>query len=281
MKYQLPHGAVGALSLALLAACAQQPAPGAAVQPQSVSGTITTLSADRTTVGIEGQTYSLAPATPAPASVRPMSVAPAVTVNGKVATAAALSVGQQVAGTLEAGSLSAVNVDLELKGYVQSVDALAGTLVVAGQTVLVDASSRIELDTDNDTDEDTASTLDQVPVGAFVEVTGSRGTDGVVLATKLEEKDAEELAEDGLDDSTELEGAASLLDATAMTFELEGVSVDYSAAKLEGVIADGAKVEVEGEFDAVANLLRATEVEVKDDADTADQPDTGGDSTAS
>ena len=62
----------------------------------------------------------------------------------------------------------------------------------------------------------------------------------------------------------ELEGQATGLNATTKRFNLLGYVVDYSAATLQGTLAEGARVEVEGTFDATdANLLRANKVEVK------------------
>ena len=86
--------------------------------------------------------------------------------------------------------------------------------------------------------------------GARVEVKGSLdGSTHTLFATKVEFKGRyggkrEDYAK------IELYGPVANLNEAAKTFELLGYIVDYSAARVEGVLAEGAYVEVEGTPDA-------------------------------
>ncbi|MDP1831897.1 MAG: hypothetical protein Q8K67_07545 [Geothrix sp.] len=73
--------------------------------------------------------------------------------------------------------------------------------------------------------------------------------------------------ETGLEDlpgsELEVSGTISGLDPVAKTFMLMSYKVDFSAAKVEGTLADGARVEVEGILGTgMAPILMAKEVEV-------------------
>jgi hypothetical protein len=70
--------------------------------------------------------------------------------------------------------------------------------------------------------------------------------------------------ESGAGEETEVSGALSGLDATAKSFSLLAFKVDYSGASLEGPLAEGATVEVEGAMSTTdPALLMATKVEVR------------------
>ena len=62
----------------------------------------------------------------------------------------------------------------------------------------------------------------------------------------------------------EIEGPVTDLDSTARTFTALGYRVSYGSARVRGTLIDGARVEVEGRFDAAdPNLVVARQVEVK------------------
>ncbi|MDO9452421.1 MAG: DUF5666 domain-containing protein [Stagnimonas sp.] len=132
----------------------------------------------------------------------------------------------------------------ELRGTLASLDVTAKTFLVGTQKV----------------DYTGATLKGTLANGVRVEVEGPlNGTTIAARKVEVENKASGERSGEG-----ELEGQATGLDATAKRFNLLGYVVDYSAATLQGTLAEGARVEVEGTFDATdANLLRASKVEVK------------------
>lgn len=132
----------------------------------------------------------------------------------------------------------------ELRGTLASLDSTAKTFLVGTQKV----------------DYTSATLKGTLANGVRVEVEGPlNGTTIAARKVEVENKSSGERNGGG-----ELEGQASGLDATAKRFKLLGYVVDYSAATVKGTMAENARVEVEGTFDATdANLLRASKVEVK------------------
>ncbi len=132
----------------------------------------------------------------------------------------------------------------ELRGVVSSLDATAKTFLLG--TRLVSYGS--------------ATVVGTLAEGARVEVEGSlSGT--TFTATRVRVEDGMEHGEEG---ELEVSGALSNLDATAKTFTLQTFKVDYSAAMVEGTLAEGAMVEAEGALSATdPTVLVATKVEVR------------------
>lgn len=132
----------------------------------------------------------------------------------------------------------------ELRGRVSALDVIAKTFSLGTQVVAYGSAT-------------VAGTLAE---GVRVEVEGSlSGTTFNAARVRVEEAM-------GHDESGELEasGALSNLDATAKTFALQAFQVDYNHATLEGTLAEGAMVEVEGALSATdPNVLVATKVEVR------------------
>ena len=103
-----------------------------------------------------------------------------------------------------------------------------------------------------------------IVLGARVEVKGS-AVGGVVIATRVSTQDANKREVEGF----ELHGALSELDATAKTFLLRGVRVDFSGTVefRKGSAADlanGRKVEVKGARSATGTTLVATRIGFED-----------------
>ena len=122
-------------------------------------------------------------------------------------------------------------------------------IAVLGQVVLTNSVTRFD-----------GTSIDLLSAGGVIEVSGSARADGALVATFVELKGA--LA------SYKVVGDVQNLDSGAMTFELGGLVVDYSAATLSefgGVpIAAGQNVEVTiaaSDFTPPANAL-ASEVEL-------------------
>lgn len=139
-----------------------------------------------------------------------------------------------------------ISYDADIRGPVASVDAVAGTMVILGQTISVDAMtvfSGVDLDT--------------ITVGQYLEVSGLRDGNGKVLASYI-----------SLEDSTDIElrGTVADLDSGLMTFTIGGMTVDYSSVATldleDSALSNGMLVEVEGSLDT--NILIASKVEQED-----------------
>ncbi len=104
----------------------------------------------------------------------------------------------------------------------------------------------------------TATVQGTLADGAWVEVRGTAsGTAFTATAVTVETPDAG-------DSEMELSGPISGLDTAAKTFLLMSYKVDYSTATVEGTLADGAQVEVEGTSGPAGSLtLTAREVKVQ------------------
>ncbi len=173
-------------------------------------------------------------------------------------TQADLKVGHivSVSGTINddgsTGTADSVEFDDTVKGPVQSIDLVAGQLVVLGQTV------RTGPDTSFD-DSFTPATLEGVSVGQIVEVSGQFDADGNIVATRIEPKPA--------GTQFEVHGTVSSLDTTIMNFNLNTLVVDYSSAMLDdfagGPISDGDFVEAKGTTLGPNGELVATNVELE------------------
>ena len=190
-----------------------------------------------------------------------------VHIDGAQSIETSLGIGDVVVlqGTVNAdgvtGTATAVSCADELEGYVLDLSGLnagVGTINVMGQTVT------INIDTVFDSDSLLASISD-LNVNDIVEVSGFADGKGNILATRIETKNA---AED-----IELKGLVSNLDATAMTFTIGSLTIDYSAAaELPSNLDNNLYVEVKTETALSGNLndgfvLSASKVEIEDDGD--------------
>jgi Domain of unknown function (DUF5666) len=250
--------------LPALAACGQSNLPSSSL----VSGTITALTADRSSITVAGQTFKLL-------SVGTLSAQSAgakkVRVNGKDSNPKALSVGQKVKVSVTAGEATDIDVDLELRGAVVSIDTAAGTLVVAGKTITVSAATRFDVNGNDDSAAAGSGSLASIKVGDYIEVTGTTdAVSGNIAATKLEVKSAQELAEDGEDDHTEFKGTVSGFVAGTTSFKLKTVTVNCTGTcVLPAGFKNGDFIEVDGMF-AADGSLSASRVKLEDSDDDDD-----------
>lgn len=139
-----------------------------------------------------------------------------------------------------------------VKGPVDSVDLVANSLVVLGQPVLVSSSTSFD-------DGFSPASLEGVTPGQIVEVSGQIDANDNIVATRIEPKPA--------GTTFEVYGTVAANDASALTFTIRGLVVDYSGATLDdfpsGQVADGDFVEVKGNSLGVSGELIATQVEFK------------------
>lgn len=179
------------------------------------------------------------------------------TIDDRSGTQDDLAVGDVVLvkGTLDSGGTTGVAAtvvfDDNVEGPIGSIDQTAGTLVVLGQTVRVDADTSFD-------DSIPSRALTGLRDGNIVEVSGFVQSDGSVRATRIELKPA--------GGELELTGVVSSHNEVARTFNVNAQLVDYSgAAQLQnfpsGSIANGQLVEIKGTV--VGGALRATRVEYR------------------
>ncbi len=244
-----------ALALSLSACNTTPIANGSA---QLVSGPITALSASSLTVS--GKTFSLNGAAAKSRSKAPTNVS----INGDAAKPAALSVGQHVTVKADGTDATDVDIDLELKGTITTVDPVGGTIDIAGQIVIVSSLTRIDLGNDDDAAPSTTHTISDLKAGDFVEVTGTTDpVTGNITASKIEVKTDKEIGEDGDHKDNHIKGAVSGLVAGATSFTLGTITVNCVApCTLPTGLKDGDVVHVEGVLDATGLILTATKVKL-------------------
>lgn len=172
----------------------------------------------------------------------------------QLATGMVIKLRGSSSGDGTSGNADRIDVENEVRGTIQSLDAAASPqrFTVLGLTVLVDAQTQFA----------NVAGFSALTVGARVEVHGLRDTAGQLRATRVEAVGAQ----DGLD---ELRGVVANLDTAADRFTLNGnVTVNYAAASFspagasEASLAAGVLVEVHGSFSG--GTFTATRVEIED-----------------
>jgi Domain of unknown function (DUF5666) len=278
MKYNTL--AIAALVLPFLAACGQ---PVASPASNLVSGAITAMASDYSSITVAGQTYQLGSASLSAASLSIKSEGSSglgkkvkkFKVNGKDATAKALSVGQKVKIKVEDGEATEIDVDLEVRGAVTAIDTVAGTIVVAGRTVKLPTDARVDLDGDDDTAQKGKGkeALANLKVGDFVEVTGATDVNGDIVASKVEVKGAKELKDDNEDNHNEFRGRVTGFVAGATTFQLRNITVTCAdPCVIPATIKNSVVAHVEGLFTA-EKALNASSVKLLEGKSAEDQHD--------
>lgn len=239
-------------SLAFLSACGGQHAamsPSATPPPTSQMLVVGTLTGSPTALQMGGQALDVSAAS--------------VTVNGQPGSAADLQPGVILRGKgASTGSecrLTSADVRPDLCGPITAVDAAAGQMTVLAKVVRVDALTILVQEQPDHTY--AAMSLADFKVGDGVRVFGATQTDGSFLATRIERRLPR------IPNVMELRGVVSSLDATAMTFMLGPITVNYSLARVHGTLANGIQVETGGTLSGMT--FAAARVEVEDDADDA------------
>lgn len=187
------------------------------------------------------------------------------TIDGRPGSQADLHVGDVVSieGSIDgtSGTADSVFFDDAVEGPVQSVDVAASSLVVMGQTVLVDGATSFD-------DSPAGCQLATLLAGQVVEVSGFRTASDEVRATRIECKAA--------GGELEITGVVAALDAAQHRFQIGALTVDYTSAQLQnfpgGQPANGQAVEVKG-MTFAGGVLTATRVEFKDTNLPADNGD--------
>ena len=176
--------------------------------------------------------------------------------NGKSVTQSALAVGEValVHGKQDRasgqGSAESVDVEDNVVGPAAAINVGANTLTVLGQQVIVTANTSFAASI-------VPGDLSGLLADDLIEVSGLVDASGAITATRIGRAEAGE--------ALQVLGAVAHLDATAHTFMINGLKVEFSTATLEGFApgqpADADVVIVRGTaFDAATVTLTATEV---------------------
>jgi len=187
-----------------------------------------------------------------------------ISIDGSVGSESDLAVGQVVTvrGTIDdngtTGDATEVSFEDLVEAPIESIDLAAGSFVALGQTVLVTADTTFEAGI-------VPAGLEGLAVGDVVEVSGFLDANGNIVATYIELEDRF--------DEFEVTGLVQNLDTATSTFEINTLTVDYSAAMLEdfpgGAPENGQLVEAQGVALGANGELLATRVEFKGDDDFA------------
>lgn len=165
-----------------------------------------------------------------------------------------LNIGDTVIVTFDPatpGVAQTVFSDDAVEGPIDSIDTLNSRLVVAGQTVIVDALTSFD-------DSIPTASLAGLAVDDIVEVNGffdavGDDQDGQIRATRIEPRLA--------GGEIEVKGFVEGLDTNAMKLRINALDVDYSAATVEGTLADDEFFEVKGTSFGAGGVLLATKIE--------------------
>ena len=174
-----------------------------------------------------------------------------ISIERRPGSLAELSAGQVVAvtGKLAADGLTGTADKVAfgdlVEGPVQSIDSAARRMVVMGQPVRVSADAVVN-----------GTAFDALAVGDIVEVSGFVVLDGSIEASYVARKPS--------GGEFEVSGLAVNVDRVAMTFEINGLTVDYRESWIDGfpqgMPEDGQLVEVRGVSAANSERLLATRI---------------------
>lgn len=158
-----------------------------------------------------------------------------VTLNGDPASSQDVQPGMRVtiSGSINGtnGVASKIEIEGELEGMVEQVDIISGSIVLLGQTVLINTQTVFE----------GASGLAGLSIGQMIEVHGLPDAAGIVEATRVEVKHSPR--------TQYLSGPISNLDSVNKTFAIRTITVDYSDAKLPAQpLANGMLVKIKGSY---------------------------------
>jgi len=184
-----------------------------------------------------------------------------ISIDDEAGTEALLRVGQIVTirGTLNedgvTGTATSVAFITDVRGPVAQVDAAAGTFRVLGQTVRVTDETLF--------DENIPSASLEGLASGMVEVSGFPDASGKILASRVD------LSAAGA--ALQVKGVVQGLDATARTFRLNDLTVDYQNIAPDGTLADSGTVVVWGNLAAQTGRLEATRVQLQGPTATANE----------
>jgi hypothetical protein len=187
-----------------------------------------------------------------------------VTVNGKSGGSQNdLRIGMVVAvhGTIDSNGkrfADSITYSADVRGPVSGACVPGATITVLGQPVVID----------NQTREDGGFRCDASSVGQIVEVSGLVDASGVLRATRVELRS-------GSGDPLEAKGVVKNFDASAKTFSINGLSVDFSGIAAVNGLANDARVEVTGVL-GTDGVLKASKIVVEESGGASGGGSSGG-----
>ena len=191
-----------------------------------------------------------------------------IDVDGNAGTQSDLKVGHVVVvrGTMNDDGTDAVADAVSfgdlVEGPISAIDTAAGTITVLGQLVVIDDDTSFD-------EEISPASIDGLNVNDTVEVSGFFLADGSISATRIERKTA----------GSEFEVTGHVSNLTATTFQINDLTVDFSAAQLDdfpaGSPENGQRVEAKGNNLGGSGELLATRVKFKGDELEADDGPAG------
>jgi hypothetical protein len=177
----------------------------------------------------------------------------AIVVNGQPATQADLAQGQVVSveGDVDVGGVTGqaerVLYEHDVRGVIQQINQSTGSLNVLGQAVQVSIETIFGSSI-------ARGSLESLAQGDAVVISGFRDSTGRLDATRIDR--------DAAPGTAELRGQVSSVDTAARNFRINGLTVDYAAATLEGLAAgqpaNGDNVFVRGPSPAAGQPLAAS-----------------------
>ncbi len=181
------------------------------------------------------------------------------TIDGVPGVESDLNIGQVVTitGSIDVngttGTANSVVFDDDVEGPISSIDLSGNSFVVLGQTVRIDGDTSFD-------SQITPASVAGLSVGEVVEVSGFVDGNMGIRATYIERKDA--------GSEFELQGVVDSLDSGASTFQINGFTVDFASAMLDGfpsgMISNGDNVEAKGTSFGASGELIASTVDFKD-----------------
>jgi hypothetical protein len=172
-----------------------------------------------------------------------------------VQTTSNLALGMQVEMQHTNGAANSIFVVSTLRGPVSAIDSVNSKLTVLGQSVNV-VSTGVE-----STALEGFAAFADIKVSDWVEVHAIENADGSFKATRIERESAAEST------SIKIGGKLASLDATAKTFKLGAMTINYTDASLRPtgvVLANAQRVHVFSDVAPVGNVLSAKKVRVRD-----------------
>jgi Domain of unknown function (DUF5666) len=172
-----------------------------------------------------------------------------------VQTTSNLALGMQVEMQHTNGAANSIFVVSTLRGPVSAIDSANSKLTVLGQSVSV-VSTGVE-----STALEGFAAFADIKVSDWVEVHAIENADGSFKATRIERESAAEST------SIKIGGKLASLDATAKTFKLGAMTINYTDASLRPtgvVLANAQRVHVFSDAAPVGNVLSAKKVRVRD-----------------
>lgn len=169
---------------------------------------------------------------------------PTGTVNGSLVEVRALA--KPVGGSVTASAieledrLGALGEKVEVEGIVTGVDTNITTLVINGQTVLIDAGTTFE-----------GGVKADIATGVKLEAEGPLNANNAIVATKISFRS-----------SIKIEGNASLTSPTGLTLLGKQIAITGTTRLDNGLPADGNTVEVRAVKDSLGNLV-ATRIRIR------------------